>query len=179
MAKFPTEIWDGRTGRRPRLDTVAPPDHSDWLALIAELVEIQRYILNLSGNIESMPNIDKLIQEASSKLQELVSMIEGITPPADLSDQVEELQRLVENLDLRDDHQRLRSGLRKLFLRTTTIERGYKELKADVYHQLEVFANAFRNQMVTLKREIDGKYVNLEKQVKELQDILQAPDLGD
>lgn len=179
MAKFPKEIWDGKTARRPTLDSVSPPDHGDWLALVAELVEIQRYILNLSGNIESMPDINKLIQKSEDKLKELVSKIERLSPPVDLCTQVEELQSLIKELDVREDHKRLRSGLRKLFLRTTTIERGYRELKTDVYHQLEILANSFRNQLATMKREVDGRYATLEEQVKELQDILQSPDLGD
>lgn len=179
MAHFPKEIWDGRTPTRPDLDSVRPPDHLDWVVLLGELQGMQRYILNLAGNMESMPHLDGAIKEAEAKLNGLLEELQRLAPPVDLHALVADLQRELEEVDVRVEHERLKNGVKKLFLRTRYLERAYKELKEGVYHQLEVLANSFRNQLVEADRRNETRYQAMRADIAELQDILQNPDLGD
>ena len=179
MAHFPKEIWDGRTATRPDLGAVRPPDHTDWIVLMGELQTMQRYILNLAGNKEAMPDLNGAIIEAEAKLEGLLKELQRLAPPADLHSIVADLQREVKDIDVRVEHERLKNGVKKLFLRTRHLERTYKEMKETVYHQLEVLANSFRNQLAAADRKSETRYLALRADIAELQDILQNPDLGD
>lgn len=179
MSNFPKSIWDGRTATRTDLDAVRPPDHTDWVALIGELQAMQGYILSLAGNMESMPDLNGIIKEADDKLSILLAELERLAPPADLHGLVADLQREVEEVDVRKEHERLKSGVKKLFLRMRYMERAYKELKEGVYHQLEILANSFRNQLAAAERKHEERYLAMRNDIAELQDILQTPDLGD
>lgn len=110
MAKFPKEVWNGLTRTRHDLDSTTPPDHEDWMALIGEIQEMQRYILNLSGSMEAMPNASESIREVDDKIQGLLAKLKRLAPPADLQTELVGLQRRVEEIDVRADHDRLRSG---------------------------------------------------------------------
>ena len=179
MPHFPKSIWDGRTATRKNLDAVCPPDHADWVMLLGEFQSMQGYILNLAGNMESMPDLNKSIMEAEDRLRMLLNELKRLAPPADLRGLVANLQRQVEEIDVRVEHERLKNGVKKLFLRTRHLERAYKELKEVVYHQLEVLANSFRNQLIDVERKYEARYQAMRQDVAELQDILQTPDLGD
>ena len=179
MPQFPKSIWDGRSPTRKDLDAVYPPDHTDWIALLSELQSMQGYILSLAGNMASMPDLPKEITEADAKLTKLLKELARLAPPADLHALVAELQRQMEKIDVREEHERLKTGVKKLFLRTRHLERAYKELKEVVYHQLEVLANSFRNQLAEMERKNTERFKAMQHDVAELQDILQTPDLGD
>lgn len=177
MAKFPKEVWNGLTRTRHDLDSTTPPDHEDWMALIGEIQEMQKYILNLSGSMEAMPNASESIREVDDKIQGLLAKLKRLAPPADLQTELVGLQRRVEEIDVRADHDRLRSGFKKLFLRTRNMEKAYKELKEDVYYQLEVLTNSVRNQLQKLRQDMEARHESLQEQIKELQDVLVNPEL--
>jgi uncharacterized phage infection (PIP) family protein YhgE len=177
MAKFPNEIWTGLTRTRHDLDSTTPPDHSDWMALLGEIQAMQRYILNLSGSMEAMPNITESIKETEEKIQDLLGKLKRLAPPVDLQAELVGLQRRVVEIDVREDHDRLRSGFKKLFLRTRNMEKAYKDLKEDVYYQLEVLTNSVRNQLQKLRQDMETRHESLQEQIKELQDVLVNPEL--
>jgi len=179
MPHFPKSIWDGRTATRNDLDAVRPPDHTDWVVLLGELRSMQGYILSLAGNMEAMPDLNKEITEAKTKLNVLLAELERLAPPADLHGLVADLQRELEDVDVRVEHERLKSGVKKLFLRTRFLEKAYKDLKETVYYQLEVLANSTRNQIADLERKNEARHQAVRNDIAELQDILQNPDLGD
>jgi len=179
MAKFPREVWDGTTPRRLSLDAVTAPDHSDWMALTRELQATQRYILNLSGSLEAMPNFDKLFKEAAARINSLFSELELLTPPADLQGDIAAMQQKLENLDTRTEHERLKNGVKKLFLRSRAFEAAFKTLKKDVYHQLSVLTHSYRNQFTKLEESTRERTDKLQLQIAELQDVLEIPELGD
>ena len=178
MPKFPKSIWDGRTATRIDLDAVRPPDHNDWVVLLGEIQSMQGYILSLAGNMEAMPDLNKEIMEAETKLNVLLEELARLAPPADLHGLVADLQRELTEVDVRVEHERLKNGVKKLFLRTRFLEKAYKDLKETVYYQLEVLANSTRNQMADLERKNETRHQALREDIAELQDILQNPDLG-
>lgn len=177
MAKFPKVIWDGKSASRKDLDVVKGPDHKDWMALIGEVQAMQRYILNLSGSLEAMPNVAEAITDAKGKVDGLLNELKRLAPPADLTKEVSELRRQLEEIDVREEHGRLKQGVKKLFLRLRAMEKAYKDLRKDVYYQLEVLTNSTRNQVNELRRAMEARHKNLEEQVKELQDVLANPEL--
>lgn len=179
MPNFPESIWDGRTATRTDLDAVRPPDHTDWVMLLGELQSMQGYILSLSGNMEAMPDLNKEITAAKAKLSVLLEELERLAPPADLHGLVADLQRELEEVDVRVEHERLKNGVKKLFLRTRFLEKAYKDLKENVFYQLEVLANSTRNQLSDLDRRNEARYKAMREDIAELQDILQNPDIGD
>jgi uncharacterized phage infection (PIP) family protein YhgE len=177
MTKFPKAIWDGKSASRKDLDTVKGPDHKDWMAMLAELQAMQRYILNLSGSLEAMPNVSEAITEAKLKVDGLLNELNRLAPPADLTQEVSDLRRQLEEIDVREEHGRLKNGVKKLFLRLRAMEKAYKDLRENVYYQLEVLTNSTRNQISELQRALEARYGNLEEQVRELQDVLANPEL--
>ena len=179
MAHFPNSIWDGRTATRIDLDAVRPPDHQDWIVLLDELQAVQGYILSLAGNMASMPNLNGEIKEADERLTKLLSELQRLAPPADLHKIVADMQRTVEEIDVRVEHERLKSGVKQLFLRMRHVERTYKDMKREVFHELEVMKNSFRNQLAEANRKSESRFQALKADIAELQDILQNPNLDD
>jgi len=177
MTNFPKQIWDGHSASRKDLDSVKGPDHKDWLTLIGEVQSMQRYILNLSGNMETMPNVTEAITDAKMRIDGLLSKLACLAPPVDLIKEVNQLRKQLIEIDVREEHDRLKRGVKKLFLRLRAMEKAYKELRENVYYQLEVLTNNTRNQINELWRVMEARYSNLEEQVKELQDVLANPEL--
>jgi uncharacterized phage infection (PIP) family protein YhgE len=177
MTKFPKAIWDGKSASRKDLDVVKGPDHKDWMALIGEVQSMQRYILNLSGSLEAMPNVSEAITDAKEKVDGLLNELKRLAPPADLTKEVTNLWKQIGEIDVREEHVRLKNGVKKLFLRLRAMEKAYKDLRENVYYQLEVLTNNTRNQISDLRRAMEARYANLEEQVKELQDVLANPEL--
>jgi len=177
MPAFPKEIWDGTTPRRPSLDTVNAPDQSDWLALIGELQATQRYILNLSGSLEVMPNFNELFKEAETRINGLLSELKQLTPPTNLPAEVAALRHELKENDIRVEHERLKNGVKKLFLRSRAFESAFKALKKDVYHQLDVLSHSNRNQFTEIRKTIQERVDKLQFQINELQDVLETPEL--
>lgn len=177
MASFPNSVWNGTTAGRPDLNTVTPPDHRDWVALVREVQAVQKYVLSLTSNIEVMPDLAEDLQRSSQQLDKLAKGLEKLQLPDDLHSEMTQLREAVTELDFREDHDRLRRGLNKLFLRTRTLEKAYKDLREELHHELKVFMNELRNQVSAGVRETNEKYRVLREQIKELQDVLQEPDL--
>lgn len=177
MALFPEKIWDGTTTSRPDLTTVQPPTYSDWLTLLAELRATQSYVLNLTENIGVMPNIGQSIKCAEAKIDKLLVFIKHLSPPADLCAEVEQMRQRLSEVDVRVEHNRLKNGVKRLFLRTKALESAHRELAKVVNQSLAVLTNSTRNQVATFVREMTAKQSVLQEQIMELQDVLERPDL--
>ncbi|MHA1287051.1 MAG: hypothetical protein ACTSPB_06550 [Candidatus Thorarchaeota archaeon] len=177
MASFPKAVWDGLSTSRKNLDDVKSPDYKDWLAMLDELQAMQSYILNLTGSLESMPNLAEDLSKAQIKVDKFVEELGRLSPPADLYKEVTKLRRQLEEIDTRQEHERLKNGVRKLFLRTRHLEKAYKELKKDMLYQIEVLMNSVRNQFQQLQRKVKEQHKVLQSQISELQDVLQNPEL--
>ncbi|KPK55005.1 MAG: hypothetical protein AMS22_05120 [Thiotrichales bacterium SG8_50] len=177
MANFPQKIWDGRSKSRLDLDNVKGPDHADWMAMLDELQATQSYILNLTDSTEAMPNVAKEIHEAKDKVKGLVKNLEQLSPPANLQKDVDELRAAIEEADVKGEHDRLKRGVKKLFLRTQSLIDAYKKLKTETEHTLEVLSNSMRVNLTKLRRDMEARCDHLAEQVKELQDVLESPEL--
>lgn len=177
MAVFPQKVWDGRTRIRPDLSVVQPPTHGDWLAMLAELQAVQEYILNLSGSTDAMPNIGEAIKDVNTRIKDLDKELDRLSPPADLNQEVAQMRKELLEMDVRKEHARLKNGVKKLFLRTQVLEKGYKDFKAEVQHQLQVLTNSVRNQFAKVAQGITTRQDELQEQIRELQDVLERPDL--
>jgi hypothetical protein len=177
MANFPRQIWDGRSGSRKDLDCVKGPDHADWMAMLDELQATQEYILNLTNSMDAMPNVAQEIEESMARVEALARNLDTLTPPADLQADVDKLQKAVKEADVKNEHDRLKRGVKKLFLRTEALIKAHKKLKAETEHTLEVLANSVRVNMTKLRKDMEDRTNKLEEQIKELQDVLENPEL--
>ncbi len=177
MAVFPLKVWDGRTNARPDLTVVQPPTHGDWLAMVAELQAAQEYILNLAGNMDVMPDIGVAIRDVDNKIKVLDYELAQLLPPDDLNQEVAEMREKLLEMDIRREHKRLKRGVKRLFLRTQVLEKGYKDFKAEVQQQLQILTNSVRNQFTKVARGMTIKQDELQEQIKELQDVLDSPDI--
>ncbi len=177
MAEFPLKVWDGRTNARPDLTVVQPPTHGDWLAMVAELQAAQEYILSLSGNMDIMPNVGETIKDVDAKIKVLDRELTRLSPPTDLNREVALMREKLLEMDIRREHARLKRGVKRLFLRTQVLEKGYKDFKAEVQQQLQVLTNNVRNQFTKVARGMTIKQDELQEQIRELQDVLDSPDI--
>lgn len=177
MANFPAKVWDGRTNARPDLTVVQPPTHGDWLAMVAELQAAQEYLLNLSGNMDTMPNVGEAIKDAAAKIKVLDRELTRLSPPADLNREVVGMQEKLLEMDIRREHARLKRGVKRLFLRTQVLEKCYKDFKAEVQQQLQILTNSVRNQFTKVAQGITVRQDELQEQIMELQDVLDSPNI--
>jgi phosphoenolpyruvate carboxylase len=174
---FPHQIWTGQTRNRPDLGTVKAPDHGDWVSLCSELVSIQEYILSLSDNMEVMPNLKDELENATNQVSNLLSKIDKLSIP-EIQKNLNELNLLISEIDTRESHQRLKNGVKKLFLRTKKLETAYTDLKNNTNYEMQVFTNNFRNALAKLSSEVHTQLKRMQDQIAELQDVLETPDLG-
>ena len=177
MAVFPKRVWNGCTNARPDLSVVQRPTHGDWLSMVAELQATQEYILSLSGNMDIMPNVGETIKDVDTKIKVLDRELARLSPPADLNREVAEMREELLEMDIRREHARLKRGVKRLFLRTQVLEKGYKDLKAEVQHQLQVLTNSVRNQFNRVAQGMTVRQDELQEQIRELQDVLDSPDI--
>jgi hypothetical protein len=174
-SKFPDEIYTGITDARPDLAVETAPTHNDWRLMLHELEAMQRYILNLAGNIKDMPNLDESISDAATQVREMLVTLDKLAPPADLYEGVRKAERAVR--DLEEDQANLRSGVKKLLLRTRTIEAQFKKLQETVAEQLDVIENNVRNQLVEYEKKMRADNLKLQKQINELHEALTDTDI--
>jgi DNA repair exonuclease SbcCD ATPase subunit len=177
MAQFPRKIWNGLSSSRESLDIVKSPDHSDWAALLEELQAVQRYILNLTNSIDVMPNVAQDIHSAKKQIDALEKDLSRLTSPKDLQRDLDELKVAVKDADVKNEHDRLKRGVKKLFLRTEALIKAHKKLKNEVKHTLDVLANSVRVNMASLRKDMEERTNKLGEQIKELQDVLEIPEL--
>jgi predicted nucleic acid-binding Zn-ribbon protein len=175
MSTFPNKIWDGVTDSRPDLQVVAAPSHNDWRLMLHELVAIQEYILNLTNNIEDMPNLGETISDATAQVREMLVTLDELAPPAELKEDVRRLQR--ELLDLGENQANLRSGVKKLLLRTRTVEALFKKHQETVTEQVDVIKCGVRNQLAEYEKKMRGDQLKLQIQIDELHDALTSTDI--
>lgn len=175
MPTFPDAVWDGITDGRPDLDVVTAPSHNDWRLMLHELVAIQKYILNLSSNIEDMPNLGETIGGATAQVREMLVTLDELSPPAELKQDVRGLQRKLS--DLNENQDNLRSGVKKLLLRTRTVEALFKKLEVTMAEQVEVIKHNVRNQLAAYEKLMRADNLKLQKQIDELHDALTGTDI--
>jgi predicted nucleic acid-binding Zn-ribbon protein len=174
-SKFPNEIYNGITDARPDLAVVQAPTHNDWRLMLHEVEAMQRYILNLAGNIKDMPNLDESISDATAQVREMLAKLADLSPPPDVQ---EGLAALAEKLtNLADSHVNVKRGVKKLLLRTKTVEDLYKKLEEEVDQQLEIIRNQVRNQLAAHAKKTEMSLRNLQKQIDELHDTLTDTDI--
>jgi len=135
MTRFPEKIWDGCSVSRPNLTDVYAPGYDDWCAIVGELQAVQRYLLDLTDNLETMPNLKKAIEDGRSNIAAYLRKVKDMTLPADLKkdvattkERINELEDLSERLDtlirlvqalqqqlfaLTTDHQKFRDEVKK------------------------------------------------------------------
>jgi len=172
---FPNGIWNGITDARPDLAVVKPPTHNDWRLMLHELEAIQRYVLNLADNIDKMPNINEEIKDATAKVEKMQATLERVSPPWQLEGAVRGIR---ERLDtLLESHSKVKRGVKRLLLRTRTVEDLYKKLEEEVAQQFEVIRNQVRNQLASHSKETKARVEALQKQIEELHDALTDTDI--
>jgi len=174
-SQFPGEIYTGITDARPDLAVVKAPTHNDWRLMLHELEAIQRYVLNLAGNIEDMPNLNESISDATAQVREMLVKLDELAPPANLYEDVKKADRAVR--DLEEDQANLRSGVKKLLLRTRTVEAHFKKLQDTVNEQIDVIKNNVRNQLAESEKTMRAENLRLQKQIDELHDALTGSDI--
>jgi predicted nucleic acid-binding Zn-ribbon protein len=143
--------------------------------MLHELVAIQEYILNLSSNIEDMPNLSETIGGATAQVREMLVTLDELAPPAELKEDVRGLQRELADLGANQDN--LRSGVKKLLLRTRTVEALFQKLKETVDEQIEVTRNSVRNQLAEYEKLMRADNLKLQKQIDELHEALTSTDI--
>lgn len=177
MTNFPQQIWDGKSSSRESLDNVKGPDHADWMAMLDELQATQSYILNLTGSMDAMPNLAQDIHDAKLQLDLLGEELIDLTVPEDLQRDLDELKAAVREADVKNEHDRLKRGVQKLFLRTEALIKVHKKLRSEITHAIEVLANSARVNMAALRKDMEDRHNQLAEQVRELQDVLENPEL--
>jgi hypothetical protein len=178
MANFPQRIWDGRSSTRQTLDCVKGPDQADWTALLGELQAMQRYILNLTGSMDAMPNLASDINNVRIKIKTLGDNLSQLTPPKDLQKDMDDLRHAVEEADVKNEHNRLKRSVQKLYVRTKALIDAYEKHKAKTEHTLKILENNVRVNMTQLRVDMEDRTDKLSDQVKELQDLVTNPELS-
>lgn len=174
-SKFPDEIYVGITDARPDLAVVLAPTHNDWRLMLHELEAVQRYVLNLAGNIKDMPNLDESISDATAQVREMLVKLDELAPPADLHKDVRVMQR--ELMDINENQDNLRSGVKKLLLRTRTVEALFRKLQETIAEQIDVIKNNVRNQLAEYEKTMRAENLRLQKQIDELHEALTVSDI--
>jgi chromosome segregation ATPase len=95
------KIFDGLTSERQDKSTVKAPGNADYWALVNEIAATQKFVTDLSQNLTIMPDLDKVLQAAQTKLSNLNSQLEKLAVPEDVMARLEELEKSHLELDSR------------------------------------------------------------------------------
>ncbi len=95
------EVWNGLTPRRPDLSTTRAASHEDYLVIVQQIQGLQEFTLNLSNNIQIMPDLSGYLKEAKSKISEIQGLIEKISLPQDVKDRLEVVEQFIGEIDQR------------------------------------------------------------------------------
>ena len=175
--QFPDKVWDGKSTTRQDLTCSKGPDASDWSAMTQELQSVQNYVLKLSGNLVAMPDLPKIVSELTVSLQKLESRIKDIAPPTDVVRELAEFKEHIATMDIRKRHTNLQEGVKRLFFRAKKLDTAFVALKKNLEYEQETFQNQVRNQLMRLEHQSKTRILELEEKVKELQELLETPEI--
>jgi len=175
--QFPEKVWDGKSTTRQDLTCSKAPDASDWSAITRELQSVQSYVLKLSGNISAMPDLPKTVSDLTIALQKLETKIRDISPPTDVVKELAEFKEHIAAMDIRKKHANLQQGVKRLFFRAKKLDTAFVSLKKNLEYEQETFQNQVRNQLMRLEQQSKTRIKELEEKVKELQELLETPEI--
>jgi hypothetical protein len=95
------EVWNGLTPRRPDLSTTRATSHEDYLVIVQQIQGLQEFTLNLSNNLQLMPDLTGYLKEAKFKINNIQDLIDKISLPQDVKDRLEALEQLINEIDQR------------------------------------------------------------------------------
>jgi len=177
MAEFPKKVWNGTTPTRPDLTASRNPDAADWRAITAEIQAVQKFLLVLAANIDTLPNLPETLTEVDDKLTALAAKANALSVPADVVAEVNTLKDHVAKYDTRQQHADLRASVKRMFMRLKQLDKSFKEFRTASTRAAESFENQVRNQLVRIERQATQRIKALEAQVKELQEFIEAPEI--
>jgi hypothetical protein len=158
------EIWNGTHGNRKTLTQATAPRHDDYVAIVGQIANIQKFMNSMSGNAEVMPDIKGQVLAAQAKLEEVKALISDITPPADLVIKVDAISQRLDEIDVR---QRL-DGVDKIIEANTksvgSVESAMDSLEELLTRKMAALENKTRNDLAAYKTEVTDKMAALEKE---------------
>lgn len=162
------KVWDGLTPTRQNLSDVKHPDHTDYIFIVAELQKLQQAFLYLVQNIELMPNLQGELDKALEKIVALQKTITVLTPPQDLKDKLETLERALSEQDTRKKLAGLHGAAEGLRTQVDKHQLQVLELQKAFATQVTAFQSKIWNALQKLERDMQGRLEATEKQLKDV-----------
>jgi hypothetical protein len=161
-------VWDGLTPTRKDLGTSKAAGFEDYLVIVQKIQELESYCLNLTDNIQVMPNLDETLQEAKLKIDSLQDLIERIHLPQDVKDQLAAFEEILKDVDQRVETCQLRRDLESLKERVVRNQIEVLQLQNSFATEVKGFQNKIWGQLQKLQTETTGKIAILEEKVRHI-----------
>lgn len=141
------QVWDGLCQGRKALHEARAPGHKEYIALVTQIQEIQRYIVSTVSNLDIMPNLEEMLNQAAVQMTELDTNIKAVTPPKDLNDVIGTLTTLVKETDCRQDLSTLKKQFEILKREAKTVSISADAAKEAAKTAIQAMDNRYRNQL--------------------------------
>jgi len=173
MINFPEKIWDGRSAARSNLTDICAPGYEDWCTITRELQATQRYLLDLTDTLETMPNLKQLIEDGRSNIAAYLRKVKDMTLPADLKRDVKAVEKRIDKLDGIDERLdtliRLVQALQQqLFAHTA----DYQKFKDNVKKYEQGMENKTRLRMGQYEKATSKRVQELTQRVNDISELL-------
>jgi hypothetical protein len=157
--------WDGTTPKRKDLSTARAAVHEDYLVIVQKIQELQEYCLNLTDNMQIMPNLEHILQEAQSKINEVQGMIDAISLPQDVKDQLAALEENLTIVDQRASVMQLCRDMDTLKERVNRNQIEVLQLQSSFATEVKGFQNKVWGKLETLQKEATSQLTALAEKV--------------
>lgn len=173
MINFPEKIWDGRSATRSNLTDICAPGHEDWCTITREMQATQRYLLDLTDTLETMPNLKQAIEDGRSNIAAYLRKVKDMALPADLKKDVEAVKERIDKLDgiseRLDTLIRLVQALQQqLFAHTA----DYQKFKNNVKKYEQGMENKTRLRMGQFEKTTNERVQELTQRINDISELL-------
>lgn len=162
------DIWNGTTPTRKNLSDIKNPDHEDYIRVVIEMQKIQTVLLTLIKNLALIPNLQGEFNAAMEKIEVVRQKIVALTPPQDLKNTLESIEKTLLEQDKRKDIATLRRDLEAFRVQIDKNQLQVLELQEVVATQVTAFQSKIWN---IIKKQNTDFSEQLEEIKKKLESI--------
>lgn len=170
------KVWDGLCPGRKELQHTSAPKHAEYVAIVRQIQEIQAYIISTVTNVEVMPDLQQMLDDAGARVAEVSETINSLTPPKDLVDLVNNLDSQIKTMDCRGSVRELKA---QLILQSRAVQSATMEKDAAVSkfsQDLAALDNKYRNALAQAEASHEQQMQEVKAELDRLNHLLTIKD---
>ncbi len=167
------EVWNGLTPRRSDLSTAKAASHEDYLVLVQKIQELEQYVLDFTGNIQVMPDLEKALQKSKDKIDSLQRLLNKISLPKDVKDRLDSIEELINDMDRRAAIVQLTKdfAIQRDIIARNQIE--LVKLQSDYVTTVKGLSNKLWGAIEGVQRDVAAKVASLTEKLEHLESQVQ------